>query len=62
MMEFGYPILEHLLVQLMVVAVGVDFPSEGVGPAPYIVENPPPEGHPLTEMILRSPAPPSTIS
>ena len=50
-MEFSYPILGELLWVLMIRAVGVNYPGEGVGPTPFSAEHPPPVGHPLIRMI-----------
>jgi hypothetical protein len=47
MMEFPYPISAELLRVLMIGAVDVEYPGEGVEPPPFDAENPPPMGHPF---------------
>ena len=46
---------------LMIGSVGVDYLGEGIGPAPFSTDHPPPMGHLLTEMVLEPPFPPSTV-
>jgi hypothetical protein len=53
-----YPISAELLRVLMIGAVGVKYPGEGVGPPPFDVEQPPPIGHPFTGMLSEPPVPP----
>jgi hypothetical protein len=47
MMEFLYLILAELLRVLIIGAIDVEYPGEGVGPPPFDAENPPPMGHPF---------------
>jgi hypothetical protein len=60
-MEFPYPISEEILSVLMISAVGVDYPGEGIGPTPFSTDHPPPVGHPLTRMVSEPPLPPYVV-
>jgi hypothetical protein len=40
MMEFPYPISKELFRVLMIGAIGVEYPGEGIGSPSFIVEHP----------------------
>jgi hypothetical protein len=61
MMEFPYPISEEILSVLMISAVGVDYPGEGIGPTPFSTDHPPPVGQLLTRMVSEPPLPPYVV-
>ena len=60
-MEFPYPILEELFRVLMIRAIGVNYPREGIDPTPFSAEHPSPTGHLLTGMISKPHVPPSVV-
>jgi hypothetical protein len=61
MMEFPYPISEELFRVLMIRAITVEYPGEGVGPSPSDAKYPPLAGLPFTRMVSEPPVPHSRV-